>query len=364
MKIVSVVGARPQFIKVAMISRELAGDPDITHIVVHTGQHFDNNMYSVFFEELEIPQPDYDLQIHSLSHGAMTGQMIEGLERLLKDESPDIVLVYGDTNSTLAGALAARKLHLKVAHVEAGLRSFNLDMPEEVNRVITDRISDILFCPTDAAVENLRSEGFEKLKCRIINTGDVMYDASVHYSKLAPAKSKIISRLGLDNFVLCTIHRAENTDNLSRFMGIINGLNSIAEAATVILPLHPRTRQVLSTQKITTRLKTIDPVGFFDMIELLKHCKLVITDSGGVQKEAYFYKKACLTLRDETEWVELAKRGYNRVVGSDSELIRRAFDDLIRSSLNFEDGLYGDGRASHYIIKELKNEFANRQSSR
>jgi len=364
MKIVSIVGARPQFIKVAMISRELAGDPDITHIVVHTGQHFDDNMSSVFFEELEIPQPDYDLKIHSLSHGAMTGQMIEGLERFLKEKCPDVVLVYGDTNSTLAGALAARKLHLKVAHVEAGLRSFNLDMPEEVNRVVTDRISDILFCPTDTAIENLHSEGFEKHRCRIVKSGDVMYDASVHYSKLAEARSKIISRLGLDNFVLCTIHRAENTDNISRLTGIINGLNSIAEVTAVILPLHPRTKQVLDTQKITTRLRTIDPVGFFDMIELLKHCKLVITDSGGVQKEAYFYKKACLTLRDETEWVELEKAGYNRVVGSDSELIRKAFDELIRSSLNFEDGLYGDGKASHHIIKELKNEFANRQLPR
>jgi UDP-GlcNAc3NAcA epimerase len=361
-KIISVIGARPQFIKMAMISKELGNHDDLEHVIVHTGQHFDESMSNVFFDEMEIPEPDFNLQINSLSHGAMTGQMLEAVENVLLDESPDFVLVYGDTNSTLAGALAAKKLKLAVAHVEAGMRSYRIDMPEELNRVLTDRISDILFCSTETAVGNLIKEGYEGLPCRIVRCGDVMYDASVYYRSISGERCQILKQLDLHDFVLCTVHRAENTDDAENLKSIIEGLNRIAQDTTIVMPLHPRTRKAMDAHGIAAEFTVIEPVGFFDMIELTRHCRHVITDSGGLQKEAYFFRKGCVTLRDETEWVELVEHGYNILAGSSAERICEARDEMISANLQFEDDIYGDGRASCQIVNELRNTISSRQS--
>ena len=292
-KVVTVIGARPQFIKAAAVSRVLRKNDGIKEIIVHTGQHFNHSMSSVFFQEMQIPEPDYNLEINCLSHGAMTGRMIEKIEEVLVVEKPDWVMVYGDTNSTLAGALAAKKLQIRVAHVEAGLRSFNMKMPEEVNRILTDRISDILFCPTENSVQNLLSEGYKKFDCHILQVGDVMYDAALFYGAFSSQRSDIIKRLDLASgkYVLCTIHRQENTDNVENLRSIISSLNEIDREMPVILPLHPRTRKILGQNQIIPDFIPIEPVGYFDILELLKNCKLVMTDSGGMQKEAYFFNK-------------------------------------------------------------------------
>lgn len=364
MKIVTVVGARPQFIKAAAVSREIAKHPLLREIIVHTGQHFDANMSDIFFEEMQIPRPDYSLNINSLNHGAMTGRMLEKIEEVLIKDRPDLVLVYGDTDSTLAGALAAKKLHIKVVHVEAGLRSFNMRMPEEINRILTDRISDVLCCPTDNAVDNLKKEAFGQFDCTIVNTGDVMQDAALFYSKLSAAKSTIINTLNLTHkeFVLCTIHRAENTDNEYRLKNIFKALIEISKDLPVVLPLHPRTQKIAKAMGLlpdvdNTKLKILNcelvvvpPVGYFDMIELLKHTKLVMTDSGGLQKEAFFFKKLCITFRDETEWVELVDNNYNFLTGACKELICHKFKELTREVFNIDNDLYGYGKASERII--------------
>lgn len=363
MKIISIVGARPQFIKAAMVSREMSKRGDIDHLILHTGQHFDRNMSEVFFEEMGIPRPDYNLQIHSLSHGAMTGQMLEAVEKVLADENPDAVLVYGDTNSTLAGALAAKKLQMKVAHVEAGLRSYDMDMPEEINRVLTDRISDLLFCPTETSYNNLIKEGFGSLPCTLVRCGDVMYDASIHYRKISSEQSDIIDRIAHRDFVLCTIHRAENTDDVRRLRSIFDGLNRIASETAIILPIHPRTKKILTDSRIEASFDLIEPVGYFDTLELLQQCQCVITDSGGLQKEAYFFRKSCLTLRDKTEWVELVERGCNVLVGSDAEIIYKAYKNLGRTSVRFDEGLYGNGKASKQIVDELERFVRESQDS-
>src|SRR5665647_799142 len=314
-KIVTIVGARPQFVKAATLSRQfqLIG---IEERMIHTGQHFDTNMSEVFFEEMEIPKPTYQLDIHGLTHGAMTGRMLEGIEEILLKERPDGVLVYGDTNSTLAGALAASKLHIPLIHVEAGLRSFNMAMPEEINRILTDRISNVLFCPTDTAVNNLKREGFRNMPIQIIKNGDVMQDAAIYYAAKAEEKSNILNQIALPEFVLATIHRQENTDSPENLQNIIAGLNEINRQIPVVVPIHPRTRKILAKLNIAPEFKLIDPVGYFDMIMLLKSCELVITDSGGVQKEAFFFGKHCITLREQTEWIELIENGYNILVGS------------------------------------------------
>lgn len=355
MKIVTIVGARPQFIKAAAVSREIAKHPDIAEVLIHTGQHFDSNMSDIFFREMEIPAPHYFLEVHSLSHGAMTGRMLEKIEAVLLTERPDFVMVYGDTNSTLAGALAAKKLHIKVVHVEAGLRSFNMAMPEEVNRILTDRISDMLCCPTNLAVENLIVEGFGNFPCTIAKTGDVMQDAALFYREAAKEKSTVISRLGLAEreFVLCTIHRAENTDDLLRLRSIVAALNEIAGEMEIVLPIHPRTMKTLAANGIETRFRPIEPVGYFDMIELLQHTRIVLTDSGGVQKEAFFFAKPCVTLRDETEWVELVDHGFNTLAGADKERIVTAFRDMQLQQPDFGIDLYGGGQASRRIVAEI-----------
>ncbi|MDP4663234.1 MAG: UDP-N-acetylglucosamine 2-epimerase (non-hydrolyzing), partial [Salibacteraceae bacterium] len=306
MKILTIVGARPQFIKAAALSRELKSRAGVEEILVHTGQHFDKNMSDVFFDEMNIPKPKYNLEINSLGHGAMTGRMLEGIEKLLLDEKPNMLLVYGDTNSTIAGALAAKKIHVPVGHVEAGLRSFNMRMPEEVNRILTDRISDHLFCPTDTAINNLKNEGFNDFDCKIHRSGDVMQDAALYYAQFSEEKSDVLAKLGNPkNFVLTTIHRAENTDDPIRLTSIISALNEINKSQQVICPLHPRTRKILENLPEKPAFSIIDPVGYFDMIELLKHASLVMTDSGGLQKEAFFFQNACITMRDQTEWTEL-----------------------------------------------------------
>jgi UDP-GlcNAc3NAcA epimerase len=353
-KIITIVGARPQFVKAAAVSRAIA-QTTIEEKIVHTGQHFDANMSDVFFEEMEIPRPHYNLDIHSLSHGAMTGRMIEEIEKILVLEKPDFLLVYGDTNSTLAGALAAQKLHIPIAHVEAGLRSFNMQMPEEANRILTDRISNLLFCPTDNAIQNLKNEGFDNFESQIIRSGDVMQDAALFYEKKSDEKSQIIGKLKLKNqpFVLCTIHRQENTDNPILLKNIIDALNELAKQYRIVLPMHPRTRNILAKQNMPLNFEPISPVGYFDMIQLIKISQFVITDSGGLQKEAFFFKKYGITTRTETEWVELVKHGFNTVVGADKDKIILAAKAIGTKQADFSVDLYGKGKASEAIVKYL-----------
>jgi UDP-GlcNAc3NAcA epimerase len=292
MKIVTIVGARPQFVKAATISRVVKNREDVKEVIVHTGQHYDVNMSKIFFEDMQIPMPDYHFTINGKSHGAQTGQMLEKIEEVLIKEKPDWVLVYGDTNSTIAGALAASKLHIKVAHVEAGLRSFNMRMPEEQNRILTDRLSSALFCPTETAMKNLKDEGYDKFPINVLNVGDVMFDAAMCYAKDSAAKSK--ATIPEEDFILVTCHRAENTDDISRLRNIVEALNEISKSIKLILPLHPRTSNVMSENGLTFDFETQDPVGYFEMVEYLKSCKAVITDSGGLQKEAYFFHKPCI----------------------------------------------------------------------
>ena len=360
MKIVTVIGARPQFIKAAVVSRAIAAHKDIKEVIVHTGQHFDANMSDIFFEEMCIPKPDYNLNVNGLGHGAMTGQMLEKIEAVLLQEKPDWVLVYGDTNSTIAGALAAKKLHIKVAHVEAGLRSFNMDMPEEINRILTDRISDILFCPTETAVNNLKKEGYENINCRIIRNGDVMQDAALFYAGRAVRPKADIP----EDFVLCTVHRAENTDDPERLRNIFSALEEISKTCRVVLPLHPRTKGKLSATGYDTNnshILFIEPVGYLEMVWMLKHCRLVMTDSGGLQKEAYFFDKYCITLRDETEWdetewVELVKYGYNFLAGDDKGKIISLYNHISdKNNIEQKTPLYGNGNAGDLIVETLRN---------
>ena len=359
MKIITVIGARPQFIKTAVVSRaiekhnESVGKAEIEEVIVHTGQHYDANMSEVFFEEMSIPQPKYNLHLGGGTHGAMTGRMLEKLEEVMLSEKPDVVLVYGDTDSTLAGSVAAAKLHIPVAHVEAGLRSFNMDMPEEINRALTDRVSKWLFCPTETAMENLRDEGYEKLGGNMLCIGDVMYDAALFYRAQDKAGDSV-KKLASGEYYLATVHRAENTDDPIRMKGIFEALESIAQKTKVVLPLHPRTRKVLDKLGMKLQYITcIDPVGYFDMLHLQGNCLAVFTDSGGVQKEAFFAEKPCITLRDETEWVELVKNGFNTLVGANKEKILAAEKELSDKKLDFSMNLYGDGHAGDKIVEKI-----------
>jgi UDP-GlcNAc3NAcA epimerase len=350
-KIATIVGARPQFIKAATLSRAIASRIGVSEVLIHTGQHFDSNMSEVFFRELDIRKPDRHLGIGGGTHGENTGRMIEAIEKVLIDEKPSWVVVYGDTDSTLAGALAAVKLRIPLAHVEAGLRSFNRRMPEELNRVLTDHASDLLFVPTLAAIKNLAAEGIGGDKVHLV--GDVMYDAALYYRE----KARKPSSVGISDkttFVLCTIHRAENTDNAARLSAIVGKLNDLSEQVTIVLPLHPRTVAALkrlSSVVLNPSIFVIEPVGFLEMTWLLAKCSLVLTDSGGVQKEAYFHKKPCITLRDETEWVELVAGGFNKLMSP------FAADFLIRCSEMQSMGIpecipiYGDGNSAHKILK-------------
>ena len=401
MKIATIVGARPQFIKAAVISRAISqSNKPVTEVIVHSGQHYDRNMSDVFFEEMGIPRPDYFLDINGLSHGAMTGQMLEKIEEVLLKEKPDIVLVYGDTNTTLAGALAAAKLHIPVAHVEAGLRSFNRRMPEEINRVLTDHVANILFCPTQQAVENLKDEGIgiesssahklvgsssQVVECDPVQeiensstnefmnlrgnlspithdlmpivalVGDVMYDSVLFSLKIAEKNSKIIEKLNLKSkaYALATVHRAENTDDSHRLQAIFEALEKIsAEGLPVVLPLHPRTRKFFDASRFSdTKIKIIEPVSYLDMLQLEQQAELILTDSGGVQKEAYWMKVPCITLRDETEWIETVEAGWNILAGADRDKIIESAN--VDRSPSAQYPAYGDGKAGEKIVNIL-----------
>ncbi len=356
-KVVTIIGARPQFIKASAVSRAIRDDSTnrIEEVLVHTGQHYDDNMSTVFFEELNIPQPKYNLGIAGGYHGEMTGRMLEAIERVLLIEKPDWVLVYGDTNSTLAGALAAVKLHMPVAHVEAGLRSFNMRMPEEVNRILADRISKILFCPTDTAVDNLKCEGVVD---GVHNVGDVMFDVALFYRDLARQQSNILKVVNVEagNFALATCHRAENTVDSNRLRQICLGLADIASILPVVFPIHPRTRKIIEEngfRKILTPVIIIDPLPFLDMVALEQSAKVILTDSGGVQKEAFFYNVPCVTMRDETEWVETLHLGWNHLTGASREKIFLYAAHASRGSLASTP--YGNGKAAYLIVSRLVN---------
>lgn len=356
-KILTVVGARPQFIKASALSRAFQ-QMGVPEVLVHTGQHFDANMAEIFFREMEIPRPAYNLGIHSLPHGAMTGRMTEAIEQVLLTEKPSAVVVYGDTNSTLAGALAAVKLHIPVAHVEAGLRSFNLRMPEEINRILTDRISSFLFCPSANAVKNLKEEGFDHFPAQVAFLGDVMFDVALHYSQIAVHKSKILAQhqLGGSPFLLATLHRQENTDDPARLSALLEALNSLAATYRIVLPLHPRTRKIIENAGQKLKFEPLEPVGYFDMVELLKNCAFVLTDSGGLQKEAFFFGKNCLVARDETEWTELTELGYNFLVGADKNRILSKSEEISQLNRPFTAKPFGDGDAALKIAAFLKQQ--------
>lgn len=348
-KIVTILGARPQFIKAAAVSSVLSSSFD--EVLVHTGQHYDPNMSAVFFEELNIPNPKYHLNVGSGSHGAMTGAMLTEIEKVLEIEEPDFVLVYGDTNSTIAGALAASKLHFPVIHVEAGLRSFNKAMPEEQNRILTDHLSKILFAPTQTAVQNLQHEGITE---GVHLVGDVMYDGILHFTKIAQEKSRILESLNLEagKFLLCTIHRAENTDSLERLAAIVEGLNTCKE--WVVLPLHPRTLKCINDYglKLADTIQVINPVGYLDMVRLESSAKKIVTDSGGIQKEAFFLGIPCITLREETEWVETIENGWNVLVGADQDKIADAIRNFNPSGVRKT--YFGEGNAAQKMVETIK----------
>jgi len=362
MKMVTVLGARPQFIKAAVVSRALRAVPGVREVLVHTGQHYDPNMSDVFFQELDIPRPEHHLGIGSGSHGAQTGRTLEAVERVLLLEQPDWVLIYGDTNSTLAGALAAAKLTIPIAHVEAGLRSFNLHMPEEINRILTDRVSSLLAAPTEAAVANLRREGIADDKIHLV--GDVMYDAARFYGAKADAHSTILAELGVApwTYILATVHRAANTDDPRHLHAVFAGLDAAARDVPVILPLHPRTRAALQREGLLarlSRLNLIEPVGYLDMVMLEKHALRIVTDSGGVQKEAFFHRVPCITLRDETEWVELVEHGWNRLVPPmDADTVSRAIAASLAEQTcpAIPAGLYGEGQAAGRVAELLSRD--------
>jgi UDP-GlcNAc3NAcA epimerase len=353
-RLVTVVGARPQFIKAAPVSRALA-EAGVAELLVHTGQHYDNNMSDVFFDEMGIPVPTYALGIGSGTHGVQTGRMLSNLEEVIMTEWPDWVLVYGDTNSTLAGALAAAKLRVPVAHVEAGLRSYNRRMPEELNRVLTDHMSDVLFAPTNEAVRNLAAEGIGDDRVRQV--GDVMYDAALFFAARAEEQSGILESLDLipKRYVLVTVHRAENTEDDVRLRAIVDGLAGVASRQPVVMPLHPRTRAALTRLRLMDRLadvRILDPVGYLDMVVLERNAAVIATDSGGVQKEAFFFQVPCVTLRDETEWIELVELGWNRLAPPTKATI---IQDTIMATMNGNRGRtaapYGDGKAALRIAE-------------
>jgi len=354
MKILTVIGARPQFIKASVVSTAIQNSSILDEKIIHTGQHFDANMSNIFFDQLGIPKPHYQLDINSGSHGSMTGRMLEQIEEICLAEQPDRLMVYGDTNSTLAGALAAAKLHIPVAHIEAGLRSFNMQMPEEINRILTDQVSDILFCPTDTAVSNLKNEGFDNKPVQVLNVGDVMQDSSLFFSERAVKGSSLVD-VPNDGFIVATLHRAENTDDANRLQSIIEALNYIHEnIRPVILPLHPRTQKVVKSLGLELKMLVLEPVGYLEMIWLLKHCDAVVSDSGGVQKEAFFFKKPCVTMRDQTEWVELIEHGVNVLAGADTQKIIQCTEAMLGKTIEDPLSLYGGGHASRNIVNILE----------
>lgn len=353
MKILTVIGARPQFIKASVVSAAIEKTAGLSEEIIHTGQHFDANMSNIFFDQLGIPKPHYQLDINSGSHGSMTGRMLEAIEKICLESKPDRLMVYGDTNSTLAGALAAAKLHIPVAHIEAGLRSFNMRMPEEINRILTDQVSDILFCPTETAVKNLKNEGFDQKPIQVLNVGDVMQDSSIFFAERA-VKGEALRAVPESNFIVATLHRAENTDDPARLKAIVDALNYIHKnILPVVLPLHPRTQKVVKSLGLQLEMLVLEPVGYLEMIWLLKHCNAVVSDSGGVQKEAFFFKKPCITMRDQTEWVELIENGVNVLAGADTQKIIDFTQAMLNKTIEDPSNLYGGGKASQNIVNVL-----------
>ena len=374
MKIVTIIGARPQIIKAAALSRAIKNHyaDRIQEIIVHTGQHYDENMSQVFFDELDIPRPDYNLHVGSASHGVQTARMTEGIEEILLKEKPDFIVLYGDTNSTLAGAVAAAKIHVPIVHIEAGLRSFNKAMPEEINRIVCDHCSTLLFSPTQAGYDNLKREGFPMDNegpytidnPKVFHCGDIMYDNSLYFSTISSQKTDLINRLGLDGkpFVLATIHRNANTDDPERLTAIFRSVMKISEEMTVVLPLHPRTAKLLKTNvseqlqqaiNANANLKLIEPVSFIEMIELERNAHLVMTDSGGVQKESYFFRKPCIILRPETEWVEIVETGNAILADADETRIMDAWKHFnARPNTDFPP-IFGDGHAAEFMLEQM-----------
>ena len=378
-KIITVIGARPQIIKAAAISRAISShySDQLEEFIVHTGQHYDENMSEVFFNELGIPKPAFNLNVGSGSHGSMTAKMMDGLESLFQTEKPDAVLVYGDTNSTLAAALAAAKIHIPVIHVEAGLRSFNKSMPEELNRIACDHMSSLLFSPTKAGMDNLKNEGFDITPTKkahidrpnIYHCGDVMYDNSLFFSELSEEKSTVLAENNLtkNQYVLCTIHRDTNTDDAKNLHAIFSALLQIQQESNldILLPLHPRTKkkmeELLSPElqaqmSDSNGFKIIPPAGFLDIIALEKNARIIVTDSGGLQKEAFFFKKPCVILREQTEWIEIVENGNARLAGSNQELIVRSSREMLaKTDFTYPD-LFGDGEAASFICQKIMEE--------
>lgn len=347
-KILTIIGARPQFIKASAISREIKNYNNLEEIIVHTGQHFDENMSDKFFTDLDIPAPKYKFSLENRTHSGMTGEMLIKLDPILTKEKPDFILVFGDTNSTLAGALAGVKLHIPIIHIEAGLRSYNNYMPEEINRILTDRISTYLFCTSDSAVQNLYQEN---IKQNVHNVGDVMYDSVVYFNEKGINKTEELEQVEIKkDFILATVHRQENTDDVKKLEKILDCLKVAARTNQVILPLHPRTKNIINNCKIdVSGITIIEPVGYFSMLYLLNNCKMVCTDSGGLQKEAYFFNKFVCILRDETEWFEIVDAGLGALVGDDVAKIQKIMNsDIPENNQNIN--LYGDGNASKKIL--------------
>ena len=374
MKLVTIIGARPQIIKAAALSRAIRNHyaDQIQEVIVHTGQHYDDNMSQVFFDELQIPRPDYNLHVGSASHGVQTARMTEGIEALLIKEQPDFIVLYGDTNSTLAGAVAAAKIHVPIVHIEAGLRSFNKAMPEEINRIVCDHCSTLLFTPTKAGLENLKREGFPMDNAgpytidnpKVYHCGDIMYDNSLHFADIAEEKTDIIQRLNLADkpFILATIHRDSNTDQPERLNAIFDALIRLSKEVQVVLPLHPRTNKLLKTnldsQKQTQlfnspNISLIPPVSFLEIIALERHAQLVMTDSGGVQKEAYFFKKPGIILRPETEWVEIVETGNAILADADEMRIMQAWQQFKENPPTVFPEIFGDGHAAEFMLDRI-----------
>ena len=382
MKLVTIIGARPQIIKAAALSRAIRNHyaDQIQEVIVHTGQHYDDNMSQVFFDELQIPRPDYNLHVGSASHGVQTARMTEGIEALLIKEKPDFIVLYGDTNSTLAGAVAAAKIHVPIVHIEAGLRSFNKSMPEEINRIVCDHCSTLLFTPTKAGLENLKREGFPVDESgvstssttaaptidnpKVYHCGDIMYDNSLHFADIAEEKTDIIQRLDLVSkpFILSTIHRDTNTDHPERLGAIFDALIELSKENQIVLPLHPRTAKLLKTNLSNEKqtlifsspnIKLIPPVSFLEMIALERHAQLVMTDSGGVQKEAYFFKKPCIILRPETEWVEIVQTGNAILADADESRIMQAWAHFKDCPPTTFPEIFGDGHAAEFMLKQM-----------
>ena len=379
MKIVTIIGARPQIIKAAALSRAIKTHyaKEIQEIIVHTGQHYDDNMSAVFFDELGIPRPDYNLHVGSASHGVQTARMTEGIEEILLKEKPDFIVLYGDTNSTLAGAVAAAKIHIPIAHVEAGLRSFNKAMPEEINRIVCDHCSTLLFSPTQAGVDNLQREGFALDNKppytidnpKVYHCGDIMYDNSLYFAEIAETKTNIINELGLKDkpFILATVHRDTNTDQPERLDAIFSALLMLSAQYHVVLPLHPRTNKLLKTNLETQKqeqlfsspnISIIPPVSFLEMIALERHARLVMTDSGGVQKESYFFKKPCIILRPETEWIEIVKTGNAILADANESRIMEAWKHFEATPPTDFPEIFGNGQAVKFMLEKMLENFS------